>query len=172
MESVEKSEVSGEGHDISWITVNLKGPTCSWLNTLVDDAELLNPNWNSYLTVRQTVGRCQGCFSRDTDVTFRQCWLGESHLTFALKALGSPSRESGAWPAQVGWVLPAPLSTHSAVPGNEQQTSFQELGASVVPPGKTLRRLSDSLKIIPSKLIKMLHLLIFQEKQAEMRKKK
>ena len=40
-----------------------------------------------------------------------------------------------------------------------------------MPPGNTLRD-SDSLKIIPSKLIKMLHLLIFQEKQTEMRKKK
>ena len=150
-----------EGHGISWITVNLKGPTCSWLNTLVDYAELHNPNWNSYLTVHGTVGKCQGCSSRDTDVTFCQRWLGENRLTLVLKALGfPPSRASGAWPAPVSWALPTLLSsTHSAVPGNEEQTSFQKLGASVV----CLRgpHCTDSLKIIPSKLIKMLYLLIF-----------
>lgn len=82
----------------------------------------------------------------------------------------APPQPGGVGPA-LGWHrwaelwAPSLLSTLLAVPANEEQTSFQKQGISVVSLQGT--HCPDSLKIIPSKLIKMLHLLIIQYKQAE-----
>lgn len=146
--------------------------TWTWKNTHV---LILNPSWNRYLTVCQTVGRCQGCSSRDTDMPSHQHLLGGNRLTLVMKARGLLHSDvervrACACTGGLSPAYPTPLQHSSAIPANKEQPSFQELGTSVVCLQGT--HCANSLKIIPSKLIKMLHLLTLQYKQAERRKKK
>lgn len=82
--------MGGEGLQIaSLTTVNLKENPSSPLSAQVDDTlELSTWAQNSYLTVCQTVSRCQDCSSRDTHMTLHQQSLQGNHLTLLMKALG------------------------------------------------------------------------------------
>ena len=149
--------------------MNMKEHICSQLHTQVDNAQLPNPSWNRYLTVCQTVGRWHW---HDIPPALAQ---GEPSET-CNESPGVPPQQRGEGPGlclhRCAEPCPPTVSpAHpSAIPAKKEQPSFQELGTSVVCLQGT--HCADSLKIIPSKPIKTLHLLILQYKQAERRKKK
>lgn len=61
---------------------------CSRLNAQGDGAWLhTDRDWNSYLTICQTVSQCQSCSSRDTNMTSHRHSLRGNCLTLSMKAL-------------------------------------------------------------------------------------
>lgn len=92
--------------------------TCSPLQAQVEDAGSPDPCWSSHLTICQTVSRCQGCSSRNPNMTCRHHSLLGNHLTLLMKALGFLHSRAEPWPVLcthrwAGAVAPSLPSQHT-----------------------------------------------------------